>query len=686
MPFSNLLFSFQDSLLACCGLDRGRDLQKNFLLLASVAALGLAQAAVAQDDDEIAAVFGMREAVLDISLSPSGDKIAYIAPAGPSAEAVFVVDLAAGGEPKPITQLAEEHAKLTSCDWATESRLVCEITGILVDGSTTIGFSRMIAIGDDGNEAKLLTQRDSSRSLGFRQNGGDVIALDLEGEEDKILMTRQWIKEVTINTRLANDEEGLGVDEVDVVTGRRSRLERPDEAAVGYVADEDGQVRMKIRQPEESGGMLSNRRIFYYREPGKKSWELLSKVEVDSQSYNGLYPVAVESKSNIAYAFANHNGYEALYTIPLAVDAEPALLLSRDDADIDRLIRIGRDRRVVGASYATERRSNQYFDSELKKLADGLHNALPGRPLITIVGASSDESKLMIVAASDTDPGQTYLYDKATRRLEPLLPLRSFMSDRTLAEMKPVTFPATDGTTIPGYLTLPPGSDGKNLPAIVLPHGGPSARDEWGFDWLVQFFAAKGYAVLQPNYRGSSGYGSDWFGRNGFQAWRTAIGDVNDAGRWLVAEGVADPDRMAIVGWSYGGYAALQSQVLDPKLYKAVVAIAPVADLEQLRDEAMRYTSGRLVDAFIGQGPHVREGSPGRNVSAFEAPVLLFHGDLDQNVDVNQSRVMEDRLKDAGKEVKYIEFKNVAHSLDEGKVRYEMLKEIDTFLISRLPR
>ena len=153
--------------------------------------------------------------------------------------------------------------------------------------------------------------------------------------------------------------------------------------------------------------------------------------------------------------------------------------------------------------------------------------------------------------------------------------------------MTPVSFPAADGTAIPGYLTLPPGSDGKGLPAIVLPHGGPSARDEWGFDWLVQFFVARGYAVLQPNFRGSSGYGSAWFGRNGFQAWRTAIGDVNDAGRWLVGAGhrrsrQAGDRRLVLRRLCRAAVAGARPR----RCIKAVVAIAPVTDLEQLREDS----------------------------------------------------------------------------------------------------
>ncbi|NVD43727.1 S9 family peptidase [Altererythrobacter sp. HHU K3-1] len=656
-----------------------------FLALAgSGAVCSLPLYAQTTDLEEAAIVFGSREEIADISLSPSGNKLAYVSPVGNSTEAIYVVNLVASAEPVPITKYEEKTGQITSCDWATEERLVCTVFVTAKSGGMLLGFTRVLAVGDDGKEAKMLTERTSFRALGLKQDGGDVLSLDLDGDTNKILMTSQWVKESTIGTRLANDREGLGVDKIDVVTGRRTKVENPDADAIGYVADGSGEVRLKIRQPDTSSGYAADRLLFYFRLQGSNRWELLSRVNTDSQTYDGLYPVAIDSTQNIAYAFAQKDGHEALYTIPLEENGEPSLMMAREDADIDRLIRIGRDRRVVGASYATEKREIAYLDPELKALSQQLHQALPGQPLVNIIGASADESKLMIVAASDTDPGMTYLYDKATHQLEPLLPLRRFMDGREMGKMTPVSFPAGDGTMIPGYLTLPPNSDGKDLPAIVLPHGGPSARDEWGFDWLVQFFTARGYAVLQPNYRGSSGYGSEWFGKNGFQAWETAIGDVNDAGRWLVKEGIANREKLAVVGWSYGGYAALQSQVLDPELYKAVVAIAPVTDLEQLRSESMRYVSGKLVDAFIGSGDHVRTGSPARNAEKFQSPVLLVHGDLDQNVDIAQSRVMKNKLENAGKRVEFLEFENVTHSLGETEVRIAMLKKVDDFLASNL--
>jgi dipeptidyl aminopeptidase/acylaminoacyl peptidase len=306
--------------------------------------------------------------------------------------------------------------------------------------------------------------------------------------------------------------------------------------------------------------------------------------------------------------------------------------------------------------------------------------------LVNFAGASADESKLIIIASSDTDPGTVYYFDKASKNLEVLLPMRGSLQNQAMGQMSPITYPASDGAQIPGFLTLPAGSEGKNLPTIILPHGGPAARDYWGFDWLVQFFTSKGYAVLQPNYRGSAGYGEAWFGRNGYQAWDIAIGDVNDAGRWMVSQGIADPEKLAIVGWSYGGYAALQSQVVAPDLFKAVVAIAPVTDLEYLRSDARAYTSFRFRDEQLGRGPHIDAGSPRRHAAQVVAPVALYHGDLDLNVNVRHSRDMADALKDAGKSVAYMEFEDLRHSLRDSTARTTMLGSIDEFLNESLNR
>jgi dipeptidyl aminopeptidase/acylaminoacyl peptidase len=221
---------------------------------------------------------------------------------------------------------------------------------------------------------------------------------------------------------------------------------------------------------------------------------------------------------------------------------------------------------------------------------------------------------------------------------------------------------------------------------VVLPHGGPEARDEWGFDWLAQYLANLGYAVLQPNFRGSGGYGDQWLQQNGFRSWRTSIGDINAGARWLAAQGIGDPNRMAILGWSYGGYAALQAGATEPSLFKAIVAIAPVTDLQQAKDDFRNYTNARNAAEYIGTGPHIREGSPLRNVSAITAPVLLVHGNRDLNVPVIHSRRMDEALRAANNRSELLLFEGLEHDLADSSARVQMLQRIGTFLATSLGR
>ncbi len=636
--------------------------------------------------EELALRFGIRSSVLDISLSPSGTKIAWIAPGPRHTEELRMFDLNSGEGVKLITSNSEIGQDLRRCDWVTDERLACIITLMVNDLGVLVPYDRLYALGVDGSGLLPITQRDSSRALSINQDGGRVIAFDVAGEEGKVLITRNFVPERKVGTRVGNDREGLGVDLFDINDGSRRRAVRPDAQASFFLADENGAVRLKARSREDNRGDLTGRTVYMVRSADRGDWERLEGVTLDGSPIGNFSPAAIESRTNSLLAYHTINGFRAVIRIPLDGSGEAEVVASRDDVDVGGLVRIGRQRRVVGVNFATEKASNEYFDPELARLARGLSAALPNTPLISFAGASSDESKLLIIASSDTDAGTVYIYDKATRNLETLLAMREHLLDLPMGQMKPVTYPASDGAEIPGYLTLPPGSDGKNLPAIVLPHGGPAARDFWGFDWIVQFFTSRGYAVLQPNFRGSSGYGEAWFGRNGYQAWDVAIGDVNDAGRWLVSEGIARADQLAVVGWSYGGYAALQSQVVEPELYKAVAAIAPVTDLEYLREDAENYTYFRLRDRQLGNGPHIRAGSPRLHAASFQAPVALFHGTLDLNVYVRHSRDMVDALEDAGKSVTYMEFEDLQHDLGDSKARMEMLSAIDSFLDEALNR
>lgn len=626
---------------------------------------------------DMASVFGSLEAVSQISLSPDGSQVAFIAPSSGQGNDLYVVGTGEGATPRRILRATGDPERLNWCRWASNSRLVCNAVGRQTLVGQVYGFSNIIAIDAAGGNISRLSARQNANSLYANWSGGGVIDW-LPQEQGSLLMVRSYVPEQRDGSYAVSTSEGLGVDRVDATTGAVRHIEPPRRDAVQYLSDRQGVVRIMATQAVIGDARLSETIRYFARPVGGGAWQPLATYNMST--LEGFEPVTVDAATNRAIGFRRVNGLQQAAAIALDGSGTITTLFAHPEVDVDDIIEVGRNRRVVGFSYATERRQAEITDPRLRTMAASLSRALGGRQ-IYFVDASADESSYLLWAGSDTDAGTYYLFSPATRQLRPLLAERPQLAGVTLATVRPITYPAADGTQIPGYLTLPPGrTDARGLPAIVMPHGGPSARDEWGFDWLAQNFAQAGYAVLQPNYRGSAGYGDEWYQRNGFQSWRTAVGDIVDGGNWLVGAQGAAADRLSIVGWSYGGYAALQSAVLRPGLFRSVVAIAPVTDLAQLRTEANRWATGAMVRDFIGSGPHLREGSPAQNAAAITAPVLMFHGTEDQNVDIEQARTMRRRLQEAGRPVELIEYPGLAHSLSDAVARRDMLRRISAFL------
>lgn len=651
-------------------------------LSASALALTAAHAADGAAASPAAKAFGARPRVQQASLSPDGQSIALVQSLAGRGSALFVARLNGESALKPILTSSGDPDRLTGCRWVSNTRLVCGVFMRVVQDGTRLPFTRTIAVDADGTKVQELSVRQRGQELGYHQDGGEVVDWLAGDTSGSVLMTRSYVPETSTGSMLTNQKQGLGVERIDTNTLKRSAVEQPRPDVVDYVSDQHGVIRLYARQPKTTDGYSRGLLNYYYRPADGGDWRPFTTYDTDADT--GFAPAAVDRDLNAAYGFEWVDGRRVVSRISLDEARKHEVLVARADVDVDDLVEIGRQSRVVGASFVTDKRQTVFFDPALQKLSASLTKALPGHPLISFVDASLDENHLLLWAGGDVDPGRYYLYEKSTHQISEVADERPELAGFKLATVQSVTYKAADGTQIPAYLTLPAGSDGKNLPAIVMPHGGPGARDEWGFDWLAQYFANRGYAVLQPNFRGSTGYGEAWFQKNGFQSWRTAIGDVNDAGRWLKDQGIAAPGKLAIVGWSYGGYAALQSSVLDPDLFKAIVAVAPVTDLDALREESRRYTNFKLVDAFIGRGPHVQEGSPAQNAARIKAPVLMFHGDQDANVGVAESRLMLARLKAAGGKADLVVFPGLDHQLDDGGARAQMLDRADAFLRTSL--
>jgi len=649
-------------------------------LLCARAPLAFAAENARSVDDAVA--FGARPSVANLSLSPDGKSVAYVIPAEGQGSTVITLNLEKASAPKAALTADGKPYRLEGCGWVSSERIVCTIYALMKDANAGIvPVYRLIAVNADGSNPRELSTRLNAYSRGYHLYGGGIIDW-LPDEDGSVLMVRTYLPDDHIGTRLGNSAQGLGVDWVDTRTLAVKHVEPPKSDAIEYFSDGHGSVRIMALRETRAGFQDTGVIAYSFRPRGSREWQALGQYNTVDGSGAEIY--SVDHDLNVAYAFKKVDGRKALYAITLDDSLHEELVYGRPDVDVDELIRIGRRRHVVGASFALETRSAEYFEPNVKTLVASLSKALPHNAL-HVAEASADEQKMLIFASSDRDPGAYYIFDRPAKRLQTFVVARSQLEGAALATMKPVTYPAADGTPIPAYLTLPPGhEDAKGLPAIVMPHGGPSARDEWGFDWLSQFYAARGFAVLQPNYRGSSGYGDTWFQKNGFRSWPVAIGDVLDGGRWLVHEGIADPSKLAIVGWSYGGYAALQSAVVDSKVFKAVVAIAPVTDLSALKQEYFGWSNYDLVSQFVGDGRQVHEGSPAEHADKIKVPVLLFHGAFDRNVSIEQSKRMAARLTAAGAKCELVTWPDLDHQLEDSSARAQMLRKSDEFLRKEL--
>lgn len=600
-----------------------------------------------------AIAFGARESARQMDLSPDGTRVVFVGP-GPRASTIAYVANLSDGTSKPILAAEGDPERLSWCGWVSNQRLICNYVANSDQLGVMAGFSRLIALDSDGLNIKQIGNRRAS------QFDGGVLDW-LPGDGESVLMVR-----------------GGSVEQVNARTMKSTIVEAQRSAAAFYSTDGRGTVRlMGLVETRVDGQLTTGRYKYRYRTTTSRDWKPLTADYSDDEEFT---PLAVDASSDSLYALRKTDGRKSLWRIKLGDELVPEKIASNPRVDIDGVVRFGDGQRVIGYTYAEDKRQTVYFDPEFKALASSLSKALPNLPMVNFISSSVDGQKILLFAGSDNDPGRFYLYDKGKRSLGEVLIDRPQLAGRILATVKPITYKAADGTVVPAYLTLPPSKAAKGLPAVVLPHGGPSARDEWGFDWLPQFLAARGYAVIQPNYRGSAGYGDAWLNDNGFKGWKTSIGDVSAAARYLASEGIADPNRIAIVGWSYGGYAALQSAATDSTLYKAVVAVAPVTDLALIKSEAQNFTNKKETIKFIGSGPHITEGSPVKVARQISAPVLLVHGDLDTNVSIKHSERMQAELLKHGKSVEFVRYKGLEHQLADGEVRAQMLAKIAALL------
>ncbi|HMD74802.1 MAG TPA: alpha/beta fold hydrolase, partial [Steroidobacteraceae bacterium] len=467
------------------------------------------------------------------------------------------------------------------------------------------------------------------------------------------------------------------VFELDVNNGRMSMRQRSRDPIRSWATDTHGQVRL-------GWGYEGTAISYYARLAGDRELRRLSKFEVFSRE-NHFTPVAISAEdANKAYAYGEYEGRDALWLIDLTDREDPTPVFVHPSVDVGAPI-LALDGRLLGVEYATDRPMIYYTDERAKARVASIERLYPGK-FTSIAGSTRDEKVLIFESYSDIEPSSFTVLDTTSSKASLLGKAYPNRDASTLAPMRSISYPARDGTRIPGYLSVPVGSADKQLPLVVMPHGGPIARDDWDYFFLREFLVSRGYAVLQMNFRGSSGYGSQWF-YAAHQDWGgLTYDDIIDGTRWAIEQGIADPARVCIVGWSFGGYAALLGAQRNADLFRCSVDIAGVSDLGLLIDEGYDYINAKIQKLQIGtDSQKLKRDSPRLHAAQFGMPVLMIHGTMDGQVPIEQSEVMDAALSRAGKAHRFVRVRDADHSFSEVKDRVTMMQEIERFLGEHLP-
>lgn len=470
------------------------------------------------------------------------------------------------------------------------------------------------------------------------------------------------------------------VYKIDVYSGKTSGLARsPLEGWTSFLADDDGNVRFAVGTNTRTLVVES-----YVRNAEDDGWSKLSLGGDDAS----IVPFFIDSrKTNAYFAVARDGGRACLVRQGLDLEG-PAQQLSCDAVeDVSKVVPSADHRAVVAAVYNSLKPRLHWIEPAHAdaQLLQSLAKRFPDQ-FVVPVSQSGDGKRLLFHVSSDRNPGEYYLLDRESKKARYLVAGREWIDPQRMAARRPVVYKSRDGATdLYGQLTVPSGGAAKNLPAVVLVHGGPfGIRDTWFWDAEAQLLASRGYLVFQPNYRGSGGFGVDYM-ESARKAWGTMmIDDITDGARALIGEGLIDPQRVCVMGGSYGGYASLMSAVREPDLYKCVIGYAGAYDLVAMKKESdiSESESGRnYMEMYVGgDEAELRQHSPITYIDRLQAPMLIVHGKRDQRTPFSQAKILRKALEQRGKAFEWLEKPTEGHGFMNVDNRVELYEKVLDFL------
>ncbi|MDB5714797.1 MAG: hypothetical protein JWO15_2194, partial [Sphingomonadales bacterium] len=436
-------------------------------------------------------------------------------------------------------------------------------------------------------------------------------------------------------------------------------------------------------------GYSSSTRIFrlLYRDTGSGQFKTINSADSRKRQSMILPFQFLPGRAQALVIHDDEHGRSAIYDADLQTekDVRAVFVMPEGRAEIDYPRMSADGSRLLGVETTEADGRTHWIDPVLVELQAQFDKAVPGRHA-HIVSFSADRTQMLVTVGSPDTPGRLYYYDTQVGSLHEIATMNLEVGNRRLAPVKVIHYQSRDGLEIEAILTLPltsgrNGSDAGKLPFIIMPHGGPWAQDTLSYDYWVQFLASKGYAVLQPNFRGSTGYGTGFLRKGEGQMGLAMQDDVTDGVRWAIKQGIADADRVCIVGASYGGYAAMWGIVKDPELYRCAISIAGVASLRrEVNDFGNSLFGGKFKQDWGRMTPDFEAVSPYNAVDRIKTPLLLIHGKKDVTVASSQSSRMYGRMQKAGKTVDYVSLPLADHYFSREADRTTLLTAMGAFL------
>jgi dipeptidyl aminopeptidase/acylaminoacyl peptidase len=586
-------------------------------------------------------------------ISPDGKSISMLKPfeRRMNVHVQSVSELATGSAPRQVT--SERDRDIVEYWWKGNNQIL-----YLLDSGGDENF-HLFGVDLNGGVAKDLTPLPGVRAQ---------VVDELIDKENEIL--------VALNHR---NPELFDVYHLDLLTGELKMIVENPGGVMDWLTDHDGVVRVGIVSDGVNRTML-------YRETENDAF----KEVITTHFRDTLTPIFFTFDNTSIFAASNlGRDKEAIVIFDPRTGKEVKEIFAHPEVDVDLLSYSWKRKVPTIIHYTTWKRERHYLDSVMRDIVEAVTAKLPGYEVL-FTSHNDSEDVFIIRTYSDRSLGAFFMYEVNGNKLTKLADVSPWLDENDMVEMKPVSFTSRDGLTIHGYLALPKGRGEKNLPVVINPHGGPWVRDRWGYNPEMQLFANRGYAVFQMNYRGSTGYGKK-FWEASFKQWGKKMqDDLTDGVHWLIEQGIADKDRVAIYGGSYGGYATLAGVAFTPDLYACAIDYVGVSNLFTFIESIPPYWRPMVEMMYEMVGHPVkdkellREGSPVYHADKITTPLMVIQGAKDPRVNIDESNQIVEALRSRGVDVPYIVKENEGHGFRNEENRFEVYEAMEVFLAKHL--